>query len=101
VNRDGAQQPDEPAASATVSLLTAAGNVVATTTADATGHYRFANLRGGSYRIKFGQLPAYRAFTGRAAGSDPAMDSDPDPATGMTRVSSWLGERSTWCRSPV
>ena len=72
LNSDGIQQPDEPAASATVSLLTVAGNVVATTTTDASGRYRFTNLRGGRYRLQFANLPAHRALTARAAGSDPS-----------------------------
>jgi SdrD B-like domain len=86
LNSDGAQQPDEPAASATVSLLTVAGNVVATTNTDATGHYQFTHLRGGRYRLQFTDLPAHHALTGRAAAADPALDSDPDPATGLTPV---------------
>ena len=83
---DGIQQSDEPAASATVSLLSVAGNVVATTNTDATGRYQFSNLRGGQYRLRFTNLPAHCAFTGRVAGIDSALDSDPDPATGMTSV---------------
>jgi hypothetical protein len=86
MNSDGVQQPDEPAASATVLLLTGTDNVVATTNTDATGHYEFTNLRGGRYRLKFTQLPAHHLLTGRAAGTDPALDSDPDPATGRTPV---------------
>jgi protocatechuate 3,4-dioxygenase beta subunit len=85
-NADGIQQSDEPAASATVSLLSVAGNMVATTTTDATGRYHFSNLRGGQYRLQFTNLPPYREFTGRAAGSDSALDSDPDPVTGLTPV---------------
>jgi hypothetical protein len=86
LNSDGVQQPDEPAASATVSLRTVAGNVVATTDTDATGHYQFTQLRGGRYQLQFTGLPAHHALTGRAAGTDPALDSDPDPATGLTPV---------------
>ena len=86
LNSDGIQQPDEPAGSATISLLSVAGNVVATITTDATGRYQFSNLRGGRYRLQFGGLPAHRIFTGRAAGTDPALDSGPDPATGRTPV---------------
>jgi SdrD B-like domain len=85
-NSDGIQQSDEPAASATVSLLSVAGNVVATTNTDATGRYEFSSLRGGQYRLRFTHLPAHHAFTGRAAGTDSALDSDPDPATGLTPV---------------
>jgi SdrD B-like domain len=86
LNSDGVQQPDEPAASATVSLLTVTDNVVATTNTDATGHYEFTNLRGGRYRLQFTELPAHHLLTGRDVGTDPALDSDPDPATGLTPV---------------
>jgi uncharacterized protein (DUF2141 family) len=86
LNSDGIEQSDEPAGSATVSLLTAAGNVVATTRTDDSGRYEFSNLRSGSYRLLFAGLPAHRAFTERAAETDPALDSDPDPATGRTPV---------------
>jgi hypothetical protein len=86
VNSDGVQQPEEPAASATVSLLSVTDNVVATTNTDATGHYQFSNLRGGRYRLKFTELPAHHVLTGRAAGTDAALDSDPEPATGLTPI---------------
>ena len=90
LNSDGIQQIDEPAGSATVSLLAEAGNVVATTTTDATGRYEFSNLRSGRYRLQFARLPAHRTFTLPAAGSNPgtnpALDSDADPATGRTPV---------------
>jgi hypothetical protein len=83
-NSDGVQQPDEPAASATVALRTVTEKVVATTNTDATGHYQFTDLPGGRYRLEFTHLPAHHVLTGRAAGMDPALDSDPDPATGLT-----------------
>jgi len=86
LNSDGIQQPDEPAASATVSLITDAGDLVATTTTDVSGRYRFSNLPSGRYRLQFAHLPAHRALTAQTAGSDPAMDSDPDPTTGITPV---------------
>ncbi len=86
LNSDGVQQADEPAASATVSLRTVTGTVVAITTTDATGHYQFTNLRGGRYRLQFTHLPAHHTLTGRAGGMDSALDSDPDPATGLTPV---------------
>jgi hypothetical protein len=85
-NSDRIQQPNEPAGSATVSLLTDTGNLVATTTTDATGRYQFSNLRAGRYYLQFTDLPAHSAFTEQAAGADPRLDSDPDPATGRTAV---------------
>ena len=86
LNSDGVQQPDEPAASATVSLLAVAGNVVATTTTDATGHYQFTNLRGGRYRLQFTESASSPRFDRAGSREDPALDSDPDPVTGLTPV---------------
>jgi SdrD B-like domain len=86
LNSDGIEQTDEPGGSATVSLLTEAGNVVATTTTDATGRNEFSNLRSGRYRLQFTGVPAHRRLTQRAVGANPALDSDPDPATGRTPV---------------
>ena len=40
----------------------------------------------GRYRVRFDGLPSNRAFTVRSAGSDRTMDSDVDPATGLTPV---------------
>jgi hypothetical protein len=86
LNRDGTQQSDEPAGAAAVSLLSETGDVVATTSTDATGRYEFSNLPTGRYRLQFAGLPAHRAFALRTSGSDPALDSDPDPVTGRTTV---------------
>ena len=85
VNGDGVQQVTEPGAGATVSLLSADGAVLATTRAtDAEGRYSFTDLAPGRYRVRFDGLPSNRAFTVRSAGSDPTIDSDADPETGMT-----------------
>ena len=83
-NGDGAQQRDEPPAAAAVSLLKD-GRVVASTTTDAQGLYRFTGLDAGSYRLRF-EPEQHRRLTARNATSDPALDSDPDPRTGVTSV---------------
>jgi len=82
VNADGVRQPDEPPAAAKVSLLVG-HRVVASTSTDAQGSYRFTGLDAGAYRVRF-EPGEHRRITMRGATSDPALDSDPDPGTGTT-----------------
>ena len=82
---DGTEDPDEPPAAASVSLLSE-DIVVARTRTDAQGNYLFANLQAGRYRLIFSDLGEHRAFTSRHVGPDPTVDSDPDPRTGETQV---------------
>ena len=82
LDADGARQPDEPPATATVSLLKD-DRMLATTTTDADGLYRFTGLEAGDYRVRF-EPGEHRRFTAPDATSDPVLDSDPDPATGTT-----------------
>ena len=84
LDADGARQANEPPAMATVSLLKD-GRVLATTTTDADGLYRFTGLEAGGYRVRF-QPGEHRRFTARHATSDPSLDSDPDPVSGTTPV---------------
>lgn len=83
-NADGAQQPDEPPAAARVALLQE-NRVVATTATDAQGFYRFTGLAAGAYRVRF-EPGEHRRFTAPNATSDPVLDSDADPRTGVTSV---------------
>ncbi|MGA5821202.1 SdrD B-like domain-containing protein [Kitasatospora sp. NPDC094028] len=92
----GIQQPGEPGIpGVTVNLLDGNGQPVrdkngkpVTTVTDATGHYLFDNLPDGSYQVQFDltTLPTGATVTKRGAGTDPAKDSDADPATGLTQV---------------
>jgi hypothetical protein len=85
LDRDGTRQAGEPAATATVSLLSGE-KVVATTTTDAQGRYLFSDLEAGQYRVSFTDLPPHRAFTARGVGVNPASDSDVNPKTGVSSV---------------
>lgn len=68
-----------------VELIDASGNVVASTTTDAWGAYLFTDLQAGNYRVRFQDSVAEgRDFVMANVGSDDAIDSDVDPATGMT-----------------
>jgi fimbrial isopeptide formation D2 family protein/uncharacterized repeat protein (TIGR01451 family) len=79
LDRDGQQDSEEPGiAGATVRLLDASANVVATTTTDAGGFYNFANLRPGSYSVEF-VTPVGFTPTLRDVGHD---GSDSDAGTG-------------------
>jgi hypothetical protein len=85
LDRDGTRQSGEPAADATVSLVSGEA-VVASTTTDAQGHYLFTDLEAGRYQLSFSNLPPHRAFTARGVGVDPSADSDVDPKTGLSAV---------------
>ncbi len=82
---DGLQQAGEPAGQAKVTLLDSArGTPTATALTDASGGFRFENLNGGTYRLRFDDLGAHRRLTAAHVGSNAAVDSDPDPRTRTT-----------------
>jgi YD repeat-containing protein len=68
----------------TVTLYDANGNVLATTTTDASGAYSFTNLPPDTYQVGF-TLPVGYDFTGTNLGGDDTLDSDADPITGLTQ----------------
>ncbi|MFP4031440.1 MAG: SdrD B-like domain-containing protein [Desulfococcaceae bacterium] len=82
---DGIQDPEEPGVSgAVVRLLDADGDApLAETVSDGLGRYRFDGLSPGQYLVEFVPPPGF-VFSPPGAGDDPALDSDPDPATGRT-----------------
>lgn len=103
-DRDGRRGPSEPGlAGVTVTLLDAAGRPavtvdgtpVAPQVTDAEGHYTFARLTPGTYRVGVTDLPDAARFS--PASGEPAVDddSDVDPATGVTEpIDLTAGERN-------
>ena len=94
-NNNGIQDSGEPGLPrATVQLFTPgadgiAGNaddvLVKTTTTNANGTYSFNDIGAGNYYVKFAAPAGYHGSP-QASGSDRAVDSDPDPATGRTPI---------------
>lgn len=83
---------DEPGLNGlTVTLLNAAGGVVATTTTQTIdgvdGSYLFENLEAGDYRVSFETDPDGKAFVAQTAGDNDSIGgSDVDPTNGETGV---------------
>jgi len=69
-----------------VKLLDSNGNVLATTPTAIDGTYLFNNLSAGTYKVQFdlATLPVAVQLAAKNVGSDPTLDSDADPATGLT-----------------
>jgi subtilisin-like proprotein convertase family protein len=67
----------------TVNLYRCDGDLVDTTTTDASGYYSFTDVLAGSYYAEFA-LPESYGFSPQNQGSDPALDSDADPTSGRT-----------------
>ncbi len=85
-NGNGIQDSGEPGLNGiTVKLYDAADNLLATTSTNASGIYQFTHLAPGSYYVKFIPPAGYR-ITAQDQGADDAVDSDADPATGSTPV---------------
>jgi hypothetical protein len=86
-NRDGIQgeMADEPGiANVTVFLMNCADTtMVGTTMTDTMGYYYFDELAAGDYYLQF-VLPDDHAFSPMDQGADDLLDSDVDPATGLT-----------------
>ena len=86
-NHDGVQDPGEPRLPGVTVKLLIGGGVVATTTTDARGEFAFSGLIPGEYQLLV--VPPAGGWEGtlqRAPGSDTAADSDLDPASLVTTV---------------
>ncbi|MFT8246881.1 SdrD B-like domain-containing protein, partial [Roseomonas sp. BN140053] len=83
-NGDGVRGTGEPGtAGLSVQLLNSAGTAVASTTTGTGGAYSFTGVAPGTYQVQFA-APAGNAFTTQNQGSNAAVDSDANPATGRT-----------------
>ncbi len=95
-NGNGIQDSGEPPlGGVTVRLYTAGGTLVGTTTTDGTGQYAFTGLFPGDYYLVF-QAPTGYVITAQNQGGDDTRDSDADPTTGQTAVTTLAeGENDT------
>jgi uncharacterized repeat protein (TIGR01451 family) len=86
LNANGVQDAGEPGIDAvTVNLLDASGNVLDTTTTNASGFYQFTDLTPGDYAVEV-VAPAGYSITPLDQGTDDTVDSDVDESTGRTAV---------------
>ena len=87
-NRNGLQDLNEQGIPGVpVKLYQVPGNVlIASALTDQTGKYLFTDVMPGNYFVEFSlsTLPNGHVFTEQNVGSNPAIDSDPDPTTGRT-----------------
>ena len=86
-NRDGIQDADEEILAGVTVELIKDGDVVKTTTTNASGHYMFDEILAGEYELKFTLTPEQQkiyTFTKQTAGSNDARDSNADRTTGLT-----------------
>jgi len=97
-NCNGIQDNAEPGiGGVTVNLFKSDNTPAGTTTTDVNGKYGFADLPPGDYYLVFTAPPGY-TFSPRDQGSNDAVDSDADPATGQTVVTTLVAQEQdlTW-----
>ncbi len=68
-----------------VNLLNGDGVVIATTTTNENGYYLFTGLPAGTYQVQFFTTPG-TFFTQAFVGGDENLDSNVDPATGLSNI---------------
>ncbi|HEX2552350.1 MAG TPA: SdrD B-like domain-containing protein, partial [Microvirga sp.] len=93
-NGNGIQDGEPGIAGATVRLLDANGNTIATRTTDTNGNYSFTGLIPGDYQVEF-VTPAGYTPTGQNTGSDDEADSDAGAGGRTATVNLTSGENDT------
>ena len=97
-NANGLQDTGEAGiANVTVNLLNAAGAIIATTATNSGGNYLFSGLTPGDYAVQVVAPSGYR-ITAKDQGGNDATDSDFDPTTGKTVLTTLSGGENdmTW-----
>ncbi|MFS4438083.1 SdrD B-like domain-containing protein, partial [Paracoccaceae bacterium GXU_MW_L88] len=92
-NSDTESYGDKGVACVVVKLIDSDGKVVATTTTDYNGNYKFTNLKAGDYRVVFPKQDG-KVFADQNVGSNKSVDSDAD-ANGISEVVS-VGKGECW-----
>jgi protocatechuate 3,4-dioxygenase beta subunit len=83
-NGNGIQDAGEVGiAGVTIVLLNATNQIIATTTTDAFGNYKFSNLAAGNYTVRI-TPPSNYSLSAKTQGADTNLDSDFDPTTYTT-----------------
>lgn len=85
---------EQPIDDAVVRLLSDDESVIARTTTDAGGFYRFEGLEAGDYTVNV-QPPAGFSLTAADQGTDDSIDSDVDPLSGRVVVTAVAGTEVT------
>ncbi len=80
------QDPSEPGVGGVlVTLKDSGGNVIGTAITDADGKYLITNVPPGTgYTITFSGIPTGTSYVAQNSGGNAALDSDANPATGVT-----------------
>ena len=98
-NQDGQQNSNGSSVgvpNVTVELFHSGGASAGSTTTDANGFYSFTGLTPGDYYLKFSNIPGGYVLTDKDQGGDNSLDSDADPSTGQTAVTTLTaGENDT------
>ncbi len=100
IDADGIQDPNEPGiGGVTVTLRDGNSNVIGTTTTNSQGYYEFSGLIPDDYYVCFDIAGSgYTQVSPRNQGVNDAVDSDADPVSGCTEITTIVANENdlTW-----